>query len=576
MFNKLTIKSRLIFVLGFLSLLLLGIGIMGMINLGSVNASLRSMYDDRLVALGKLDQVVRIINRNQQTAARAMSTDLYNWDKLAEQITQRMAEASKVWDEYTAMRPTPEEKMLADEFAQRREKYLAESMRPVVAAMRAQDLQAATEIVQGPMERLYGPVRESMDALIQLQLAEGKKQFEDSQAAYNVFRTISIALLAFGVLLSAFIGVLLVRAITRPLNEAVRIAKRVADGDLTQKIEVRSKDETGQLLHALKDMNASLVDIVGRVRTGTDAIATASSQVASGNLDLSSRTEQQASALEETASSMEELTGTVKQNADNARQANRLAESASDVAVKGGQVVSQVVDTMGSINDSAKKIVDIIAVIDGIAFQTNILALNAAVEAARAGEQGRGFAVVAAEVRNLAQRSAAAAKEIKTLIDDSVDKVDAGSQLVDQAGATMDKIVSSVRRVTDIMAEITAASQEQSAGIGQVNQAIAQMDQTTQQNASLVEEAAAAAESLQGQAANLAQVVGVFKLAGTPVDGMRAEAANAVAKPPVPKPVAATNVIAPNSPPALIGAGAGQPKRLAHGKSTEREEWEEF
>jgi methyl-accepting chemotaxis protein len=259
-------------------------------------------------------------------------------------------------------------------------------------------------------------------------------------------------------------------------------------------------------------MSGSLVKIVGEVRTGTDTIATASGQIASGNLDLSSRTEQQASALEETASSMEELTGTVKQNADNARQANGLAVLASEVAVKGGTVVSQVVGTMSSINDSAKKIVDIIGVIDGIAFQTNILALNAAVEAARAGEQGRGFAVVASEVRSLAQRSAAAAKEIKTLIDDSVEKVDTGSKLVAQAGATMDEVVASVKRVTDIVGEISAASQEQSTGIEQVNQAITQMDDVTQQNAALVEEAAAASQSLQDQAANLAHVVSVFKL----------------------------------------------------------------
>jgi methyl-accepting chemotaxis protein len=269
-------------------------------------------------------------------------------------------------------------------------------------------------------------------------------------------------------------------------------------------------------------MNASLVNIVGQVRTGTDTIATASRQIAAGNMDLSSRTEQQASSLEETASSMEELTSTVKQNADNARQANQLAVTASDVAVKGGSVVSEVIDTMASINEASKKIVDIISVIDGIAFQTNILALNAAVEAARAGEQGRGFAVVASEVRNLAQRSAAAAKEIKGLIGDSVEKVAVGSKLVEQAGATMEEVVASVRRVTDIMGEISAASQEQRAGIEQVNQAIVQMDQVTQQNAALVEEASAAAESMQEQAAGLSQAVSIFKL-----DGMRAAVATA-------------------------------------------------
>ncbi len=328
-------------------------------------------------------------------------------------------------------------------------------------------------------------------------------------------------------MLAAVVGAafafVITRSITRPVKAAVEIARTVASGDLTNTIHVTSSDETGQLLQALKDMNDNLVKLVGQVRNGTDTIATTSSQIAAGNLDLSSRTEQQASSLEETAASMEELTGTVKQNADNARQANELAQSASIVAVKGGVIVSQVVATMGSINESSRKIVDIIAVIDGIAFQTNILALNAAVEAARAGEQGRGFAVVASEVRSLAQRSAAAAKEIKTLIGDSVEKVGAGAGLVDAAGTTMHDIVDSIKRVTDIMGEITAATHEQTSGIEQINQAIGQMDEVTQQNAALVEQAAAAAESLQDQVTNLSDVVSQFKLTmshGTTVPGV--------------------------------------------------------
>jgi len=324
-----------------------------------------------------------------------------------------------------------------------------------------------------------------------------------------------LVLVALALVSGTVFAWLLTKGITRPLGIAVEAARRVAGGDLTGDIVVHSGDESGQLLQALKEMNDSLVKIVGEVRSGTDTIATASGQIASGNLDLSSRTEQQASSLEETASSMEELTSTVKQNADNARQANQLAIAASEVAIKGGDVMAQVVDTMGSINDSAKKIVDIIGVIDGIAFQTNILALNAAVEAARAGEQGRGFAVVAAEVRNLAQRSAQAAKEIKALIGDSVEKAEAGTKLVDQAGATMHAIVDSIKSVTDIMGEITAASQEQTAGIEQIKQAITQMDDVTQQNAALVEEAAAASQSLQDQAGSLAQVVSVFRMNGT-------------------------------------------------------------
>ncbi|MCR8958384.1 methyl-accepting chemotaxis protein [Variovorax sp. S2] len=307
-------------------------------------------------------------------------------------------------------------------------------------------------------------------------------------------------------------SVWLSRSIMQPLGEAIFIAETVASGDLSKEFETERGGDFGRLLRGMGEMEDTLTDVVTRIKASTDSIVVASGQITAGNHDLSSRTEQQASSLEETAASMEELTSTVKQNADNAKQANQLALSASEVAVKGGGVVNQVVDTMASINASSKKIVDIIGVIDGIAFQTNILALNAAVEAARAGEQGRGFAVVASEVRNLAQRSSAAAREIKGLIEDSVSKVDVGSALVGEAGKTMEEIVGSVKRVTDIVGEITAASHEQAQGIEQVNQAVAQMDQVTQQNAALIQEAAAAAQSLQEQAGNLSQVVATFKL----------------------------------------------------------------
>ncbi|OFA07123.1 methyl-accepting chemotaxis protein I [Duganella sp. HH101] len=330
----------------------------------------------------------------------------------------------------------------------------------------------------------------------------------------SFYTTLMIALGVAGGLMSLFTAWYITRGIVGPIRHAVRVARTVAGGDLSSNIEVRSRDEIGQLSAALKDMNASLINIVSEVRGGTEAIGTASAEIAAGNMDLSERTERQAGSLEETASSMEELTSTVKQNAANANQANQLAVSASAVAGQGGAVVAQVVDTMASINASARKIVDIIAVIDGIAFQTNILALNAAVEAARAGEQGRGFAVVANEVRNLAQRSAAAAREIKGLIGDSVEQVDAGARLVDQAGVTMTEIVASVRRFTDIMSDIAAASQEQLSGIEHINGAIAEMDQTTQQNAALVEQASAAAATMRDQAAHLQGAVGVFKLSG--------------------------------------------------------------
>jgi len=364
------------------------------------------------------------------------------------------------------------------------------------------------------------------------------KSSAEASDLYHGKTVIMLVMATAAVLLACGFAFWITRSITRPVNHAVQVARSVAAGDLSSHVEVNSQDEIGQLLMALRDMNGSLTTIVSEVRTGADTIATASSEIATGNLDLSSRTEQQAGSLEETAATMEQLTATVKQNAENARQANQLAATASDVATHSGSVVAQVVTTMGSISDSSKKIVDIISVIDGIAFQTNILALNAAVEAARAGEQGRGFAVVASEVRSLAQRSATAAKEIKALIDDSVEKVDIGSKLVAQAGGTMDEVVASVRRVSDIVGEISFASQEQSSGIGQVNQAITQMDEVTQQNAALVEQAAAAAQSLQDQSANLARVVGVFRLnahdaprLGTPAAPAARVAARAVPAP---------------------------------------------
>jgi len=366
----------------------------------------------------------------------------------------------------------------------------------------------------------FRPVQKQWWALLRelaaLEAKQNDDQLREADEAYGSARTLMLGFGALALVLGVVGAWLISRGLLRQLGgepgEAVRIAGRIADGDLAVEIAIHDGD-TSSLMHAMRSMRDSLEHIVAQVRIGTDTISTASGQIAAGNFDLSARTEQQASSLEETASSMEEMTSAVKNNADNARQANTLAMSASHVAEMAGDVVSQVVDTMGAINQSAQRIVEIIGVIDGIAFQTNILALNAAVEAARAGEQGRGFAVVATEVRNLAQRSAAAAKEIKTLISDSVEKVDSGNKLVEEAGATMHEVVDSIKRVTDIMSEIVAASDEQAEGIGQVNHAMTQMDDVTQQNASLVEEAAAAAQSMQEQATHLSQVVGVFQLA---------------------------------------------------------------
>ena len=567
MFKNLTIKARLIFVLAFLvAELIVGFAI-GILNLSKANGALELMYSERLVALARLDEVGRLVMQNQLTLARASLPNTRNTGAMMDQVEANAKRVGASWAAYAATDKTDQERQLAERFVAERQAFLEQGLQPAIAAIRAQDSARAAEIVNGDLQRLFAPMNETINALVEQQQKGAQADYAESQEIYQLVLAVCIAGLAFGVVVAVVLGWMLVRAIVGPLHAAVKIAGGVAQGDLTQQIEVRTKDETGQLMAALKDMNDSLVEIVTRVRAGTDTIATASSEIADGNLDLSSRTEQQAGSLEETASSMEELTSTVKQNADNARQANMLAGSASEVAGKGGVVVAQVVETMGAINTSASKIVEIISVIDGIAFQTNILALNAAVEAARAGEQGRGFAVVAGEVRNLAQRSAAAAKEIKLLIDDSVEKVHHGAALVDQAGATMNEIVQSVSRVTDIMAEITAASQEQTAGIEQVNAAIVQMDQTTQQNAALVEEASAAAQSLQQEAATLARTVGAFRIAEGSLRpaAFAAPAPKASALPQLARPAAAKPAVKP-------AKAAGSPARAA----TAGDGWEEF
>jgi methyl-accepting chemotaxis protein len=486
------------------------------------------------------------------------------------------------------------EKKLTDKFAAEaspQEKTLLAQVKEhegaaMPAIAKAQELwlaNKAEEATRVMIKEIRPAQKKWMDALEQLATLEDKLNTQSQVDAETAFVNARNFMLLMGVL-AAGMGVLAAVVITRGLlkqlggepDYTARIAGSIAHGDLSIAINTSTSDK-GSLLVEMKEMRNSLVSIVGQVRIGTETIGTASREIAAGNIDLSSRTEMQASSLEKTASAMEVLTSTVKQNADNAREANQLAATASDVARKGGDVVSQVVDTMGSINASANKIVDIIGVIDGIAFQTNILALNAAVEAARAGEQGRGFAVVASEVRNLAQRSAAAAKEIKTLIGDSVEKVERGSKLVGQAGVTMDEVVASVKRVTDIMSEIANASQEQSAGIEQVNLSIIEMDSMTQQNAALVEEAAAAAQSLQDQASELAHVVSIFKL----VEGeeVHVPAAVAVAAPvavrqakPAPLRVARPALKKPAA--ASAAPAAAKPKKVV--ATASNDEWEEF
>ncbi|MEW5967795.1 MAG: methyl-accepting chemotaxis protein [Pseudomonadota bacterium] len=436
-----------------------------------------------------------------------------------------------------------------------------------VVQMAPSDQPGAMEVIKSDETPSWRTMRGQLLDFIKLKREEVEATKVDAAAFSERMVMITLVIALVAGLVSAGIVVWLIRTIMGQLGGepayAAEIAKAIAGGDFTRTVDLKPGDNSS-LLYTMNTMRQQLTGTIGEVRRAVETIDVASREIATGNLDLSSRTEEQASSLEETASSMEELTGTVKQNAENARQANQLVVSTADVAVKGGEVVGQVVDTMASIKESSRKIADIIGVIDGIAFQTNILALNAAVEAARAGEQGRGFAVVASEVRNLAQRSAGAAKEIKALIEDSVAKVDAGGHLVDEAGHTMQEIVASVKRVTDIMSEIAAASAEQSSGIEQVNQAITQMDDVTQQNAALVEEAAAAAESLQDQAAKLAEAVSVFRLEA---GGYQTPA---VAKKPAARPKAMPAGRASSA------KALAAPKRKSAVSSQSNDEWEEF
>ncbi len=512
--SNVSIGKRLTIVVGIILALSLTSTVLAVLKLRQLGEESRQMVEQNIkTERAGSDWLRHTTSGVQRAAAIAKSSDASLIAYFAPATAKSITDTNELQKFIEGRMDTPEEKARFAKIGELRKAYLA-AREEVSKAKIAGDTEGANRIFDQrfePTSREYVAGVQEMVQAERAQLDLASERTDEIRANLTMLLIICGALsLVFGVGLAWT----LVRSITQPLRRAVVVAEAVASGDLTSRIEVTSTDETGQLMLALRSMNENLAKVVGEVRQGTDTIATASSEIASGNQDLSSRTEEQASSLEQTAASMEELTSTVKQNADNARQANQLAMSASEVAVRGGSVVSQVVDTMSAINTSSKKIVDIIAVIDGIAFQTNILALNAAVEAARAGEQGRGFAVVASEVRSLAQRSAAAAKEIKGLIDDSVGKVEAGSHQVAEAGQTMEEIVASVKRVTDIMGEISAASHEQTQGIEQINQAITQMDQVTQQNAALVEEAAAAAASLQEQAGSLSQVVSVFTLNG--------------------------------------------------------------
>ncbi len=509
--NNLRIRTRLLLLVGLLLALLVVSAVNTIWKIRAGNQVIETLYNDRVVPLKQLKSVadgygVGVVDTAHKVASGAMAPA----DGL-KALADSRAQVAQAWKDYTATYLVPREKELVAQAQPLMQRADAVSDQ-LQQLMKAADVDGVKAFAAKDMYPAIDPVSAVMDQLTNVQLDVAQGEYDTSQAIYRRSLWAHAVVILIVLLGATYFALSLVHKITRGIGDAVKVAETVAAGDLTSDIRIATQDELGQLLGALKRMNTSLVDIVGTVRNGSDSIATGSSQIAVGNADLSQRTEEQASNLQQTAASMEQLTATVKQNADTAHEAKKLAAQASSVAAHGGEVVGQVVSTMQGISASSQRIGDIIGVIDGIAFQTNILALNAAVEAARAGEQGRGFAVVAGEVRSLAQRSAEAAKEIKSLIGDSVVKVEAGSRLVADAGQTMGNIVSQVKRVSDLIDEISAASNEQSTGIDQIGDAVQQLDQVTQQNAALVEESAAAAESLKHQAAQLAHTVSTFKL----------------------------------------------------------------
>ncbi|MBB6558845.1 methyl-accepting chemotaxis protein [Acidovorax soli] len=566
-------------------LLLIALGATSLVRSASQRSELNDVIDTRVPITKALGVLANSVNTQ---AIQFRNLVLFNSESISRLAHEQIASArTSTADQYRLLDTlisSPKGKELLNSMLKARTEFLARGDEFLALVQKGQK-EEATKLLEERLRPIQLEYQKTLRDQVEFQAQltdEAGKEAEEAAAALQ--RDVLIAG-ALAIALAIFLAITIIRSITRPLAQAVEAADRVASGDLSGQINVQSRDETGKLLSALEDMRQNLARVVTGVRGNAESVASASAQIASGNNDLSARTEQQASALEETAASMEELGSTVRQNADNARQANQLALSASTVAVQGGDVVAEVVETMKGINASSSKIADIISVIDGIAFQTNILALNAAVEAARAGEQGRGFAVVAGEVRSLAGRSAEAAKEIKSLITASVERVEQGTLLVDKAGATMTEVVASIRRVTDIMGEISAASSEQSAGVGQVGEAVTQMDQATQQNAALVEEMAAAASSLNSQAGELVNAVAVFRLEGDrsgPSGGYQRPAAHK----PAPKaaPLSRTPVRTfsrPKEDPAATRALTGKPMPAPamgeRGNSrSEKDEWESF
>ena len=577
--SKMKVVSRLAMAFGFVLAISIIAALLSLTKLSGIQENLREIVQVNNVKVelnSKMSESVHIV-------ARVMRSIVLLNDKSAKEaeavkITKAREAYDKAWTELEKIIPSEAGRVMRAKIAAARDAARPLNNKVLELGMAGQEAEA-TKLLMSEANPATQKWQDALEENVELQQTSSVKQFEEAEADYQQARFLLIIANVVNVLVAVSLGWLVTRSITNQLggepNDAATLAQAVANGDLTAHVQLRAGDSVSMMAH-LKAMQESLVKVVSNVRCGSQGVSEASAEIAQGNNDLSARTEQQASALEETAASMEELNATVKQNADSAKQASQLAASASTVAVQGGEVVGQVVETMKGINEASRKISDIISVIDGIAFQTNILALNAAVEAARAGEQGRGFAVVASEVRNLASRSAEAAREIKTLINTSVERVEQGTMLVDKAGGTMTEIVSSIRRVTDIMGEISSASDEQASGVAQIGEAVQSMDQVTQQNAALVEQMAAAAGSLKSQALDLVQVVATFKLnAGDQSGRINPQPRTRISmpRPSAPRAVAAQKPVAlskaPPQPTPVVPAKVRQ-------TGSDNDEWETF
>ncbi|WP_109482055.1 methyl-accepting chemotaxis protein [Paraburkholderia sp. C35] len=578
--NTLKIGPRLGAGFAIVLVLLCAVGGVGLLQASRIYDGTHRIGNDWLPSVETLGTMRADADDVRRLSLRELlSSDPSQMQAMRTQHAQAMTAFAASLNAYAPLVSSPEEQQLFDNIKTAWASYLEVDgkLEQLISGGESTAAQAR-QLAAGEASTRFTATLDQIDSDIKLNHQGSVDEVAKAADAFSSARMWTILLSTLALLAGAFIAIITTRSIVTPLRRSVEVAETVAQGDLTAAIHVDGKDELSQLLGALRHMNERLLDTVSRVRSSSESIATGSSQIAAGNTDLSQRTEEQAASLEETAASMEELTSTVRQNADNASQGNALATRASETAARGGEVVSRVVDTMRGISSSSQQVAQIISVIEGIAFQTNILALNAAVEAARAGEQGRGFAVVAGEVRTLAQRSASAAKEIKDLIDESVTRVNSGTALVDEAGRTMVEIVQSVRQVSDLMGEISAASSEQSRGIEQVNVAISQMDEVTQQNAALVEQASAAAQSMASQAGTLREVVSVFRLPG----GQHAQAAmsgsavghNAIAR--AARPAFAPAPASKKMSPAPVRTPAAASSKTEASASRAEADWETF